>query len=439
MRLVLFAAVGVLGLSVPIRGQILVDCTGVNKSAYLTITAALKAAPVMGATIVITGPCTENVSITGFYNMNLGAAVGKTAALTGSLTVSESANVFLYGLSVTNASGTGITITDSRGVILENCAANDNASDGLGVSTLSDVTLLGTSSFDSNKQYGINASIHAVVSLAYGSGPTDISDNTKAGIWISQGSMLNGYGGLTVAGNGAGGDPSSTSGYGIDIFGASVVQFGDCTASNVFKNNAFGGVSVQENSEFSQWECSAGYSQVVQSNGPVGITVGLSGEASLDAVQITGHNGPAVDVVSNSVLYSTGGTIFSHNGTPATAYGAAVSVTGGSHAVLKSTQISSTIGPAIAAGLGSTVHFKEMTFTGNAGGIILCDASSYLWTDLAAPGAKTSLINCTIPSVPSVIGGFPPLHARMPDTTALRNRQAQYHRLASQAVSARPN
>jgi hypothetical protein len=409
----------------------------VNKSAYLTINAALKAAPVAGATIAITGPCAENVSIAGFYNMNIGAATGKTVALTGSLSISQSANVFLYGWNVTNASGSGITVSDSRGVILENSVSSGNGSDGLNVSTLSDVTLLGTSSFDNNKEYGINVSIHSVVSFAYGSGPADVSDNNKGGIWISQGSMLNGFGGLTVAGNGVGGDPTSTSGYGIDIFGASVVQFGDCTGSNVFKNNAFGGVSVQENSEFSQWECSTGHSQVVDSNGPVGVTVGLGGEATLDAVQITGHNGPAVDVVSHATVYSVGETI-SHNGSPTVAYGAAVSVTGGSHAVLKSSQISSTIGPAIAAGLGSTVHFKQMTFSGNGGGIILCDSSSYLWTDLAASGTQTSLLGCTIPSAPPVGGGVSPLRFNKPDTSALRRREAEYHRRVSQALSAGP-
>ena len=93
------------------RSQTIVDCTGVNTSAYPTISAALAATPVMGANIQVTaGPCNEGVNITGRYNLNLGAPSGKTVAINGMITVEKSHNVYLYGFNVKNLSGIGIQV-----------------------------------------------------------------------------------------------------------------------------------------------------------------------------------------------------------------------------------------------------------------------------------------------------------------------------------------
>jgi hypothetical protein len=409
--------------------QIKVDCTGKTSGAYTTISAALKSAPVAGATIVITGPCTEKVSISGLYNLSLGAAPGKTVKLTGSLSVSNAANLYLYGLKVTNSSGAGISITSANGVTLDDCTSNDNGTDGLFVSQTSDVTALGTSTFSGNKRYGMNLNGHAHVSLAvWSGGSTTISNNTDAGVWITEGSLLDGTGPLSIESNGIDGTSTAPAvhGYGVEMYGASIVQFGDCAGSTTILDNVSGGFSVEENSELSLWNCDTGHKHLIESNGPVGITLGLGSEATISyEVQISGHKGPAVAVTSHSVLYAAGPDVFSHNGASDISKGAGIAVSGNSHAFLQGGQIASTPGPAVLAQLGSTVNLSQMTFTANVGGVIECDGSSYMSTDVTHANAQ-----CQTPSTAPAPAMQTAPHSP-PDTTAIRNRQAQYRRLAS--------
>jgi len=425
-------------------GQMLVDCTGTNTSAYKTITAALNAAPHTGATILVTGPCTENVGIWSWSNLHLGAAVGGSVTLTGSLTVDDSTSVYLYGLNVTNASGTGISISSSSGVTLEKCTSNGNASDGMDVGPMADVSLIGVTSFDSNKRYGLSLSAHAHVCLCnWSSGyTTDVSNNAEDGVWMTQESVMEGDGPLTVESNGIGATPKpgAVFGFGIVIYGASSLQLGDCMGSTTVKDNVSGGVSVQENSQYSLWACESNYAHTIESNGPVGILVGLGGEATIETeVQISGHQGPAVSVGSNSVFYSLGPVIYSQNGSPGVSRGAAIDVSAGSHAVFSGGQVSATIGPAILAELGSTVNFSGMTFTGVGGGVIQCDSTSYMWTDLTGTNQGRSM-GCT---VPSPAHGQPIQHLQpmlqlqrtMPDRRVIMARQAEYRRLASGKVA----
>jgi hypothetical protein len=201
------------------------------------------------------------------------------------------------------------------------------------------------------------------------------------------------------------------------------VQFGDCPGSTLVMNNVTGGISVLENSELSLWNCGAGYKHEIESNGPVGISVGSGGEATAGAeVLITGHKGPAVAVASNGVLYAAGSAVFSKNGAASVASGAGIAVSGNGHAYLQGATISSTPGPAILAQLGSTVQLSKMTFASNSGGVIQCDSTSFLWTDVTHANAK-----CTVPSTPQALALPTPIRSE-PDTTAIRNRQAQYRR-----------
>jgi hypothetical protein len=417
--------------------QIKVDCTGKTAGAFTTIFAALKNAPVAGATIVITGPCTEKVSISGFYNLNLGAAVGKTVKLTGSLSVVDSSNVYLYGMQVTNASGIGITIAAANGVTLDDCTSSHNGTDGLNVSQTSDVSVLGTSAFNGNKQYGMNISGHAHVSLAvWSGGSTEIENNTDAGVWITEGSLLDGTGPLTIESNGVGATsiPPAVHGYGIEMYGASIVQFGDCPGSTLIADNVSGGVSVEENSEFSLWNCGTGHKHEIESNGPMGISIGLGGEATITyEVLIKGHKGPAVAVTSNSVLYAAGPDEFSQNGAADVSDGAAIVVSGNSHALMEGATIASAPGPAILAELGSTVNLSKMTFIANTGGPIQCDSSSYMWTDVTHANAK-----CGVPSaVPAAAPAAQAATHTVPDMTAILSRQADYRRLAGASPAER--
>ena len=139
------------------RAQFLVvDCSGANPYAFPTINSALPSAG-PGAFIAVTGACNENVGIYGALNLTLGASYGQTVTLDGNLSISNSQNVYLYGLNVTNNFGDGIDITSSRSVVLDTCSSSGNAGNGLAAGTSSDVSITAVGTFRNNGNYGIRS------------------------------------------------------------------------------------------------------------------------------------------------------------------------------------------------------------------------------------------------------------------------------------------
>src|SRR5271155_1515466 len=165
---------------------LIVDCTGTNPSAYPSINAALPNATA-GSFILVTGPCTENVSLSGVSSLNLGAYYGQTAVLNGGITISNSQNVMLYGLNVTNTSGNGISVSNSRGTSINVCTSSGNAGMGLSAAGMSDVTVGASGAFDNNGSGGININGNSLVALATFAGTVDISNNSGPGVWESAG------------------------------------------------------------------------------------------------------------------------------------------------------------------------------------------------------------------------------------------------------------
>src|SRR5208282_337173 len=189
-----------------------VDCTGATPGAYTSISAALlNATP--GTFILVIGPCNETVSISSQSNLSVGAYYGQTASLTGNITISSSTNIYVYGLNISNPAGDGVDVWDSRAVTLDTCTSNGNASYGLDVGTLSDVTVNDMGSFDRNLRGGINASGNSYVNLNAWGGPIDISNNTGPGIWVSQANIYT-LGQTTVENNTSA--PGSNPGYGLE-------------------------------------------------------------------------------------------------------------------------------------------------------------------------------------------------------------------------------
>jgi hypothetical protein len=137
------------------RAQLFVDCSGTNPNQYPSINAALQQAATVGSVISVTGTCTETVNLQGMVGLNLGAPYGQTATINGALTISNSQNVFLYGLQVTNSPIDGITVSDSTAVLLEACTANGNTLNGLRVQNMSDVAGIGVGgTFNNNGSSG---------------------------------------------------------------------------------------------------------------------------------------------------------------------------------------------------------------------------------------------------------------------------------------------
>lgn len=405
-----------------------VDCTGANPSDYPSITSALQVAG-PGSIILVNGPCTENVNIDSAFNLNIGAYYGQTATIVGNVSLYGSGSIYLYGLNVTNASGDGFDIASSHAVILDTCTANGNLADGVNVSNGSDVTVEGPSSFDNNGSYGVNLGSNAIFYIDSWGGPTNISKNSGAGAWMTAGSVFETLGSTTIENNANPPGVTPSTAFGISAYGASKVQIGTCFGPNVIQGNQAGGINSQENSEVSLWSCGQPYQSYVIANGPVGISAGLGSQVTLlDDVQISGHSGEGVELWGKSQLNVFEQNLITQNGSANDRRSAGIVVDGNSEAYLRGGQITMNQGPGILALVNSSVDFTGATFSGNSAGIITCDTSAYMVSDLPSnPGAG---IVCLTPHKLSnrvgYSGGRPP----MPNFTAQNNKHAWYKLVA---------
>jgi hypothetical protein len=411
-----------------------VDCSGTNPSDYPSITSALANVSGPGAYILVTGTCTENVVVNNALNISIGAWYGSTANIVGSVTVNESEGVFLYGLIVTNSTTNGFTFNSSRAVSLVGCSANSNQLAGLNAGSLSDVTVVGASTFDNNGTGGIYLNGNSVFQVNDWQGTTDISNNQGPGVWLSTGSLFFSLGTTTISSNVSlpvGGVPQPT--YGVVSLGASKVQLGTCYGSNTIQGNSGGGFSIEENSELSLFDCGAPGEIYVLDNGPVGISAGFGSQVTLDdSVQVSGHTGSGVELYGHSQLNVNGSSnVISNNGTTGNLRSAGIVIDGNSEAYLHGGQISSNHGPGILALVNSSADFTGMAFTENSSGIITCDSSSYMASDLTTGmGNSSRVIHCTTPHNLGNRHGSS-YRPSIPDSTALKMRVARYRKIAS--------
>jgi hypothetical protein len=385
----------VCGLFLPFQAgaQTLVDCTGTNPGAYPTISAALAANPGPAVTILITGPCHEDVHIVTQLNLYLGANWGQTASLTGSLSINNSSDVYIYGMNISNSSVDGVAVNASSGVTLDSCTSNGNA--GAGLSALSsDVAVIAPAAFDRNALYGINVNGNGSVTMGGSTGNMEINNNAGDGVFVSTG-LFSTLGNTTIANNSA--IPNSNNlGFGVDMRGSSRAQFGALFGPNLIEGNQGGGLSLQENSEVSLW--SVGPTNTVQANGPVGISANFGSQVTLyDDAVIFGHSGPALDIGSNSQAYLFGTNQIYNNGSSSDPRSAAVRLDGNSEAFIRGGKISQNHGPAILALVNSSADFTGVTFGGTSGGTITCDSSAYMVSDLSTASSANSGVNCRTP------------------------------------------
>lgn len=409
------------------RAQFLqVDCSGTNPYAYPSINAALpNAGP--GAFIVVTGTCNENVSLYGQTALNLGAYYGQTAQINGNISINNSQNIYLYGLSVTNSSGDGIDVGSSRSVTLDSCVSNGNAGVGLAASGASDVAINVAGSYDYNTRGGITAFSNSIVSIFTWSGLTvDISGNAGPGVWASEASFLTfGHTNITNNISGAGSNP----GYGIELLGGSRAQVGAASGPNVVTGNQAGGAFLQENSEISFWN--GGYLNTIQGNGPVGVSVGLGSQATFfNSAQISGHSSAGVDLYANSQGYFFGSNAVQGNGSTGDARSAGIRVDGNSQALARGGSVSGNSGPGMLVLVNSSVDFSGVGFSGN-GGVISCDSSSTMISDLAVPSSTPPAgVSCKTPHGL----GVRPITKTQPVAPDWSAQKAQHDRYAKLAV-----
>jgi hypothetical protein len=413
---------------------LIVDCTGANTSAYPSINAVLpNATP--GSFILVTGPCNENVSLNGLSALNSGAYYGQTATINGSISISNSQNIFLYGLNVSNPAGNGISVSNNRGISLNVCSSSGNSGMGLSVNGMSDVTIGASGAFDHNGNGGINVNGDSLVALVAFAGSVDISNNSGPGVWESSSSVFSTLGPTTITNNvtGVGTNP----GYGIELLGGARAQIGSLFGPNTISGNQAGGAFLQENSEISFF--SLGQPNVVQGNGPVGVSVGLGSRVTFYDItgsvnaQITGHTSAGVDIYSNSQAYFNGSNQILQNGTVSDPRSAGIRVDGNSEVFLRGGQVAQNYGPGILALVNSSADFTGVTFAGNAGGeIIDCDSSSWMVSDLTRSSGAFAAVGVAC-RTPHALGNRD-VFKSMPTTPDWSGHKAQFDRYAKLAV-----
>ena len=197
------------------RAQLVVDCTGASLGAFTTINAALSSAG-PGTSILVTGPCNEDVVLWGQTNLFIGAWYGQPATLNGRISVGGSHGIYLYGLNVTGTNNSGLYFSSTDGIILDTVSSNGNAGFGLQIAGASQAAIFSPSTFDNNVQGGINITENSIVTMGAWNGlGNDISNNHGPGVYLSQASF-NTYGHTTIANNAAG---SGSLGFGVDMRG----------------------------------------------------------------------------------------------------------------------------------------------------------------------------------------------------------------------------
>jgi len=407
MLTVMLAVAAAVLSSIPAQAQFLfVDCSGQTPPpAFSSISSALFALQTSsppssppsvggGAFIGVTGTCNESVFISGALNLFL-AAFGPVT-LNGNLSINNSENVSVFGLNVTNNFGDGIDITSSRSVVLDSCTSNGNARSGLFAGQSSDVAVIANGAFSNNGFRGLDVESNSFVNIVAFAGTADISNNQNAALWLAQANFQT-VGNTNITNNGH--TPNGS--VAIDIRGGGKAQMGSIFGPNVLENNPNGAVSLQENAEISFFSILPNGQNTIRNNGPFGVEAGFGSQVTLVGAQITGHSGPGVDIYAHSQLYGTGqlpglgATQIQNNGTAGDPLSAGIRVDGNSETLLRGVTISQNNGPAILALVNSSVDFAGNTFNGNAG-VITCDSTSTMVSDLAKPNPAAGVI-CDTP------------------------------------------
>jgi hypothetical protein len=157
----------------------------------------------------------------------------------------------------------------------------------------------------------------------------------------------------------------------------------------------------------------------------------MESAAALYTVLISGHSESGVELYAAGELYMYGPNAISNNGNPDDPRSAGVVVDGNSEAYLRGGTLSANTGPGILALVNSSVDSVGATFLGNSGGMVTCDSSAYMVSDLIPDtGHSLAGIACR---TPHHLGnrhdlGSPPV---APDFTQQNNRAAKYKAFAT--------
>lgn len=407
-----------------------VGCPGGSGGTYSSINSVLPLL-VPGDTVLVSGTCTENVTL---EEMNQIGLVGSPSAnLAGTLLISDSSVLGIVNFNVSSPSSYGIAVESSRDIGFDNCTSSGNAGVGLYVENTSDAYIFPSGSFDNNGGPGIYSDSNSFVAIFPFAGTVDISNNVSAGI-VCFTCSIGVYGNVSITSNKVETGSLAVSGFGVDLRGAARAQFGAEYGPNTIEQNQSGGVSLQENSEISFFGGAlilGGQLNIIQNNGPVGVVVSYGSQATFfEGARILNNTEVGVDVYGHSQAYFHGDDKVDGNGTGPVASRAGLRIDGDSEALLRGSEFSQNGGPAILALVNSSVDFANVVFGQNQGGSVVCDSSSYMASDLSKSQQNPAHgISCQTPHNFGNHRHYKMAAPHVPDVTRLKAQHNYYQQL----------
>jgi hypothetical protein len=400
--------------------NVTVDCTGAKGSAFSSITAALATLSLTGPnTITVGGTCNENVSVFQFDRLTIQAASGHVATIVNAanppgitLLIGGSHNLTLDNLIIEGGSPAVYITSASSAVSMQNCSVQNSAADGMDVDMASELDVE-NSSFTNNASEGIFVGNEAQITM--GTYPTQRISITGNG--FGTGGNGNGNGGLAIDGsqvqlNFGVATISGNAGAGISMEGGRLLFFGgEAATPGVIENNNIG---LTMNDAASATLYSAFY---IANNGSTGISVngassitfysGFDSQGKNAFTTIAGHSTVGLALSQSSAAQMYGPHVVTKNGSAnadPTARGG-ISLEGSSLTIGSGTAVTGNTGPGIRSSVKGDIimfdmtvsnnteegvleqnlsgggFYTPLTFSGNGGAPLVCDAFSVAFGD----------------------------------------------------------
>lgn len=398
-----------------------VDCSGSNPAAFPSINAALNTLNFVGPnTITVSGTCHENVALVQRDRLTIQAAAGHVATIenaaappVSTVYIAGSHNIVLNNLVIQGGSPALYISDSSSATFVQNCTVQNSLSDGLDIDMESEL-LIQDSTIKNNSGFGVfisNAS-----QLTFGTYPTQRiritgngfggGGNGAGGLGIDGSQVQLNFGVLTVDGN---------AGAGISMDGGRLQLYGgDANSPGLIENNNVG-LLMSDAASATLWSAFH-----IHNNGSTGISVG--GASSLTLIStvdsdghnavttIDGHSTVGLVLSGSSAAQIYGPHVISRNGSAEADPGSrgGISLAGASLTIGSGTFVDSNVGPGIRllvksdltmfdmmvsnnteegvieTNLSGGGFYDPLTFSGNGGGSLICDALSVAYGDAAS-------------------------------------------------------
>ncbi len=398
-----------------------VDCSGSNAQAFHSINAALNTLNLVGPnTITVSGTCHENVALVQRDRLTIQAAAGHVATIenaaappVSTMYVAGSHNIVLNNLVIQGGSPALYISDSSSAILMQSCTVQNSSADGLDMDmesqlVIQDSTIKNNSAAGSSSRTSLSCSLGTyptqrirITGNGFGGG-----GNGSGGLEIDGSQVQLNFGVLTVDGN---------AGAGISMDGGRLQLYGgDASSPGIIENNNVG-LSMSDAASATLWSAFR-----IRNNGSTGISVG--GASSLTLIStvdsgghnavttVGGHSTVGLVLSGSSAAQIYGPHVISRNGSADADPGSrgGISLAGASLTIGGGTFVNSNVGPGIRllvksdltmfdmvvsnnteegvieTNLSGGGFYDPLTFNGNGGGSLICDALSVAYGDAAS-------------------------------------------------------